>query len=137
MMFFVPKVLIGKRVLIVDDEFVVALLIEDMMTECGCITVGPHGTVEAALNAVETEVFDAAILDINVGGADIDPVAYALVDRNIPFMFLSGYGDEAKWPDHPDWKVCSKPFAADDLLGVLSAMLESGDAASAGAARMF
>jgi hypothetical protein len=71
-------------------------------------------------------------LDVNIDGAKIDPVAYALVERHIPFLFLSGYGDEAIWPDHPDWKVCAKPFMADDLLAELSAILESAEAPSAG-----
>jgi hypothetical protein len=61
-------------------------------------------------------------LDINVGCVRVDPVEHALVGRHIPFLFLSGYGDEVSWPDHPDWKVCAKPFVADKLIGVLSAM---------------
>jgi CheY-like chemotaxis protein len=124
-MFVVPNVLIGKRVLVVDDEVLVALLIEDILRECGCITVGPYGTVEKALHAVQSEAFDAAILDINLAGVRVDPVAFALAGRHIPFLFLSGYGDEAIRPDRPDWKVCAKPFMAHDLVGLLSAMFDN------------
>ena len=102
-MFVVQKVLIGKRVLIVDDEVLVTMVIEDILTECGCLAVGPYGTVEKALHAVQSEAFDAAILDINVAGVRVDPVAYALVERHIPLLFLFGYGDQAIWPNHPDW----------------------------------
>jgi DNA-binding response OmpR family regulator len=132
MMFIVPKVLIGKRVLIVEDEALVTFLIEDILTDCGCITVGPYGTVEKALHAVQSEAFDAAILDINVAGVRVDPVAFALVERHIPFLFLSGYGDEVLWPDHPDWKVCGKPFMANDLVALLSATLDNSYSPSAG-----
>lgn len=124
-MFVVPKVLKDKRILLVDDEVLVTLVIEEILEDCGCITVGPYRTLEAALHAVQSEVFDAAILDVNLAGTRVDPVAYALAERDIPFLFLSGYGDNIVWPDHPNWKVCAKPFVTDDLIGMIAAMIDT------------
>lgn len=121
----IPQVLAGKRVLIVEDELIVALLVEDFVTEFGCSAVGPCGSVEKALDAVRTEKFDLAVLDVNLGGEKVYPVAEALTERHIPFLFLSGYGDEAVPADHCEWKVCSKPFRAADLAKMMSAALEA------------
>ena len=100
-----------------------ALMIEDFLTEFGCTTIGPYGTVETALNAVQTEALDLAILDVNLSGERVYPVAEALAERHIPFLFLSGYGEEAIPPDHMDWKVCAKPFRGAELAGMLCAVL--------------
>lgn len=120
-----PRVLVGKRVLIVEDELLVALLIEDFLTEFGCSTLGPCGSLEKALDAARTERFDLAVLDVNLGGEKVYPVADVLMQRQIPFLFLSGYGDEAVPADHCDWRVCSKPFKAADLANMMSAALAS------------
>ncbi|MEA2739023.1 MAG: hypothetical protein QOH05_2330 [Acetobacteraceae bacterium] len=120
-----PPALVGKRVLIVEDEMLVALLIEDFLAELGCSTVGPCGSVAMALDAIQTEVFDMAVLDVNLGGEKVYPVAEVLAQRHIPFLFLSGYGDEAIPPDRAEWKVCAKPFRGDDLASLMSAVLEA------------
>jgi DNA-binding NarL/FixJ family response regulator len=66
---FIPEpVLVGKRVLIVEDETLVAILIEDLLEECECSIIGPCSTVEKALEAARTETFDLAVLDVNVRG---------------------------------------------------------------------
>jgi len=124
-MFVAPSVLVGKRVLIVEDEMLVALLIEDFLMDLGCSTVGPCGSVEAALNAAQTEVFDLAVLDVNLDGEKVYPVAELLTERQIPFLFLSGYGNEAIPPGRSQWKVCAKPFKADELANMLSAALQA------------
>lgn len=121
----VPRVLAGKRVLIVEDELLVALLIEDFLTEFGCSTLGPCGSVAKALDAARSETFDLAVLDVNLGGEKVYPVAEVLTERQIPFLFLSGYGDEAVPADHCEWRVCSKPFRAADLANMMSAALEA------------
>lgn len=120
-----PEVLVGKRVLIVEDEMLVAILIEDFLADLGCTTVGPCGSVAIALDAARTEVFDLAVLDVNLGGEMVYPVAELLAERHIPFLFLSGYGDDAIPADHRDWRVCAKPFRGDDLACMLSAALGS------------
>ncbi len=124
-MFVTPKVLVGKRVLIVEDKMLVALMIEDFLIDLGCSTIGPCSSVATALDAVRTEAFDLAVLDVNLDGETVYPVAEILAERHIPFLFLSGYGDEALPPEHRDWKVCAKPFRGDDLATMLSAALEA------------
>jgi CheY-like chemotaxis protein len=125
MMVCMSQVLAGKRVLIVEDELLVALLIEDVLVDLGCSTLGPCGSVATALDAARTEPFDLAVLDVNLGGEMVYPVAEVLAQRHIPFLFLSGYGDGAIPAGHCDWKVCAKPFTADDLANKMSAALEA------------
>jgi CheY-like chemotaxis protein len=123
---FVPEpLLVGKRVLIVEDESLVAMLIEGLLEECECIIIGPYGTVEKALEVARSETFDLAVLDVNLRGRMVYPVAELLSERHIPFLFLSGYGDEAIPPGHAAWKVCAKPFRGNDLVKMLSAALMS------------
>jgi DNA-binding response OmpR family regulator len=124
-MVITPPVLIGKRVLIVEDELLVALLIEDFLAELGCSVLGPCGSVAKALDAARTETFDLAVLDVNLGGEKVYPVAEVLAERHIPFLFLSGYGDEAIPPGRSDWRVCAKPFKGNDLAIMMSAALEA------------
>jgi DNA-binding response OmpR family regulator len=118
-----PRILAGKRVLLVEDEFAVALMIEDFLVEFGCFTVGPCNTVAKAMAAVEMESFDLAVLDVNLNGERIYPVADKLAERRIPFLFVSGYGDGAILPGHSEWRVCAKPFRANDLAAMLAAVL--------------
>ena len=116
-------VLAGLRVLVVEDEMLVSLLIEDMLIDHACVIVGPCATVPAAMEAAMTEAIDVALLDVNVGGSKVYPVANVLTIRRIPFLFLSGYGESAIPHDHPEWRVCSKPFREVDLIEMLSAQL--------------
>lgn len=112
----------GKQVLVVEDELLIALLIVDMLAEEGCGVVGPFSTVESALDAAQTERFDLALLDVNLAGEKVFPVAEALSARKIPFMFLTGYGDTAI-PGKMLRNVCCKPFRGPELRGMLTATL--------------
>jgi DNA-binding NtrC family response regulator len=126
-----PEILNGKRVLVVEDEFHVALLLEDFLIEFGCIPVGPYSTVATALKALSIETLDLAVLDVNLGGEPVYPVAYALTERHLPFLLVSGYGNEAILPGHDDWTVCAKPFKAEDLAGMLAMMLDASNSGRA------
>ena len=84
--------LAGARVLVVEDEMLVSLLIEDILTDSKCIIVGPYDRVPAALEAARTLALDAAVLDVNLAGTKVYPVAEMLSARGIPFVLLSGYG---------------------------------------------
>ena len=110
-----PPALAGKRVLVVEDEMLVALLVEDILAEAGCIVIGPFARVRDALAAVKTEVVDLALLDVNVAGEKVFPVAHALEKRGVPFLFVTGYGQDALPRDRPDWEACSKPFFPEQL----------------------
>jgi CheY-like chemotaxis protein len=121
---FIPEpLLVGKRVLIVEDESLVAMLIENLLEKCECSIVGPCGTFERALEAARTETFELAVLDVNLRGTMVYPVAELLSERHIPFLFLSGYGDDAIPPGRDAWKVCAKPFKGNDLVKMMSAAL--------------
>ena len=78
-----------------------------------------------AATAAETETFDLAVLDVNLRGEKVYPVAELLSARQIPFLFLSGYGEDAMPPGRSGWKVCAKPFKGNDLVQMLSAALAS------------
>ncbi len=116
------KSLAGCRVMVVEDEFLVAMLLENILQDEGVIIVGPFGRVLPAIEAAERAELDLAVLDVNVAGEKIHPVAEALSRRGVPFLLLSGYGAAAA-PDHPDWPVCSKPFDRKALLKRLSLLL--------------
>jgi len=107
--------LAGKRVLVVEDELLVALLVEDMLSDMGCIVVGPFARMRDALNAANTQTFDLALLDVNIAGEMVFPVAYALEARGVPFLFVTGYGQAALPKDRPGWEACPKPFQMTNL----------------------
>ena len=105
-----PVTLIGLRILVVEDEMIVSLLIEEMLAEQRCDVIGPFGHLDEALHAAQTDMIDFALLDVNVNGEMIYPVAETLAARNIPFLLLTGYGHHGLPKSHQDWPVCSKPF---------------------------
>jgi DNA-binding response OmpR family regulator len=117
------SILSGKRVLIVEDEMLVALLIETFLTDWGCVTAGPYSSVAKALEEVESAEFDLAILDVNLGNEKSYPIAEVLDSRGTPFLFLSGYGKQAIPLAHPTWMVCAKPFSEEELAERLVAVL--------------
>lgn len=103
--------LTGRNILIVEDESLVAMLLETILEDMGCATVGPISNIDDALKLLADDVpLDGALLDVNVAGREVFPVAAALQARNIPFVFSTGYG-EGGLPD--EWRglpVIQKPF---------------------------
>ncbi len=118
--------LVGKRVLVVEDELLVAMLVEDMLADAGCIVVGPFARVTTALAAARMAAVDVALLDVNVAGEMVFPVAYVLEERGIPFLFVTGYGQAALPSNRPHWKACAKPFQAQHLTECLARTIEAG-----------
>ncbi len=114
----------GRRVLIVEDESLVAMLLETILADLGCDVVGPESNIEDGLNiASGTAPLDAALLDVNVAGQEIFPVAEALKARGVPFVFSTGYG-EAGLPEH--WRgnpTVQKPFTEGAIRDALMAAL--------------
>jgi two-component SAPR family response regulator len=102
----------GCRILVVEDDLLIAVLIEDALQDSGGEIVGPAATLEKALKLVEEEEFDAAILDVTLRGAKVYPVAELLLARGIPFVFASGYGDWALPEELRDKPRLMKPFTA-------------------------
>jgi DNA-binding response OmpR family regulator len=83
--------LVSRRILVVEDDFLVALTTIDILESIGCEIVGPASRLAAAVQLAQTESLDAAILDINISGEMIWPVAEELQRRDVPFLFLSAY----------------------------------------------
>lgn len=89
--------LTGCRILVVEDNYLLAETLSDLLEDIGCVLVGPAPRVAAALRLCEDQI-DGALLDINLGKETCFAVADRLVERGIPFMFLSGYTDDAVVP---------------------------------------
>lgn len=113
-------ILAGLRVLVVEDEFMIAMLIEQTLADNDCVVVGSCSNVSDALQLAQSGSFDLAVLDVNLRGEKVYPVAEMLERRGIPFVLLSGYGKEAVPPGHPDWRACSKPFTSSTLVEILT-----------------
>jgi CheY-like chemotaxis protein len=103
------------RVLLVEDEIMVAMLVQSLLEELGCEVLGPVGRVDRALEVVGRGGFDLAILDINVNGRDSYPVARALADRRVPFIFSTGYGETAGSREFEGCPTLQKPYRLEDL----------------------
>jgi CheY-like chemotaxis protein len=105
------ETLSGRRILVVEDESLVAMLLETILEDMGCTPVGPAATVDDGLAlATDGERLDAALLDVNVAGRQVFPVADALKDSGVPFVFSTGYGEGGlpdQWRGHP---TIQKPF---------------------------
>jgi len=105
----------GLRVLVIEDEGPIALMLEDMLEEMGCVLAGSAASFEEARRYIEQGGFDFALLDLNLGGTDAWPLADGLVESGVPFVFASGYGRAGVPPHLKDWPVIQKPFTCEDL----------------------
>jgi len=115
--------LAGLRVLVVEDEGPVAMLIEDMLEDLGCVLAGSAARVGEALELVAAGGFDFALLDMNLAGERIDPVAEALSSRGVPFAFASGYGRLGAPERMRRRPMLQKPFRSSDLAATIRAAL--------------
>ena len=112
----------GKRILVVEDEALIAVMVEDMLIEMGAVVIGPAATIESALELARREELDAAVLDVNVRGERIDPVAEALIARGIPVLFATGYG-EVRLASGVKTTVIDKPYTQEKLARGLAAAM--------------
>jgi PAS domain S-box-containing protein len=112
-----------KRVLILEDEGLIAMMMAQTLTELGVTVVGPFSNVRDALTAIERESIDSGILDVNLGGEMADPVAHLLQARNVPFVFMTGYGTEVVASRFPDVTVLQKPIERDVLEQLFAARM--------------
>ncbi len=104
------------RVLVVEDEALVALQIEDMLTELGCAVIGPASRVGQALELLDGEPVEVAVLDLNIAGELVYPVADELGNRGLPYIFVTGYGTSGLTEPYRSRPVLEKPFARRELL---------------------
>jgi DNA-binding response OmpR family regulator len=122
----VHSALQGRRVLIVEDEMLVALEIEDLLQQQGCVVLGPAPRVNRALTLLDRERPDAALLDLNLRGELATPVAAELSAQGVPFVLVTGYGKmQSREPELRDAPRVDKPVHHRELLRVLAQVLES------------
>ena len=112
----------GKRILIVEDEALIAAMAEDMLTEEDAIVLGPVTTIEAGISFASTEAIDAAVLDMNICGRLVDPVFAILETRNIPVVFATGYGQTAAIRS-TGARIIEKPYTQEKLVHALQQAL--------------
>ncbi|WCS28265.1 response regulator [Methylobacterium sp. NMS14P] len=125
--------LVGRRVLLVEDESLVAMLAEDMLLDLGC-EVDVAMRLDKALGLARSEAFDLAVLDVNLGDARSYPVADLLFGRGIPFLFATGYGQRGLEVNYRGIPVLQKPYQAEPLEHLLVRLL-TGEASLRGGGR--
>lgn len=107
------------RVLLVEDEAVIAMLMEDMLSELSCDVAETVGELGAAVAAAKTAAIDLAFIDVNLRGSPAWPVANVLRERGIPFAFVTGYGSAGADPAYADVPVLQKPFRWQELQAIV------------------
>lgn len=113
----------GRTVLVIEDEYMVAQTLTEILEDAGAEVIGPLGWVDEALDFLnnETKPIDCAILDINLHGARSYPIADVLIERKVSFVFTTGYSEEGIEIPYQDFPRCQKPFQAKELFRLLAA----------------
>lgn len=117
-----------KSVFLVEDEVMIRMMVSDMLEELGYTVAGEAGDIDEAVRLVQCTNFDIAILDVNVNGKVISPVAEAVQLRNRPFVFATGYGVQGLPEKFRDRPSLQKPFQMDSLARMIDLTLK-GEAA--------
>jgi len=116
----------ARRVLIVEDEAMIAGLIESILSAAGWSVIGPVATLERALATIDRGRLDAAVLDVRINGHDAYAVADVLMGRGIPFIFVSGFTRKQMPPAYRDCAYVAKPFTPDAILALLEEVVGRG-----------
>ena len=115
----------ARRVLVVEDDVMIRMLIEDMLSDLGFAVAAQASKVHEALAALNSTAIDVAILDVNLSGETTGPVAEALAARGTPFVFATGYGEHGLPEQFRDRPLLKKPFQIDSLKRMLDTALAS------------
>ena len=118
------RLLSDKSVLVVEDEMLVLMAIEDMLSDLGCTSIKAAGSIDQALAMIAQHDFDLATIDVNLNGEISYPVAEALSARGVPFAFSTGYGEHGVNEGFGDRPVLTKPYGAFQLIKVLTDLLD-------------
>jgi len=111
------------RVLVVEDEYLIRMLVEDMLADLGYAVAAAVGSIGEASKFAASGDFSAAILDVNLDGKEIFPVADILEGRGLPFVFVTGYGERSLPERYRDRPALQKPFQAEQLGAALGGLL--------------
>ncbi len=125
-----PAKLTGKRVLVVEDEALLSMLVEDELRGAGATVLGPACSLGDALRLVEAAAADggisAAVLDINLDGRHVAPVADRLAALGVPFVFATGYGENHDTGGHGTAPTLRKPYCTGSLIAAVGALASAG-----------
>ena len=117
--------LAGRKVLVIEDEMLIVLMIEDMLADLGCEAVTTAATVEQAIERIDEQVFDLAMLDMNLAGENSEAVADALTEHRVPFIYSTGNASRDKDEASQQSPVLRKPFKFEALERMLRSLLAS------------
>lgn len=123
-----PDPLRGQRILVVEDDALLAMSVDDMLREAGANVAGPAATLDSAVQLVAEDHLSAAILDIRLNGDEVWPVARLLAENGVPFVFYTGHFDRtsipAEWVDRP---ILSKPARSKQILAALADLVTASN----------
>jgi CheY-like chemotaxis protein len=111
-----------KRIFLVEDELMIRMLVEDMLSDLGHTITAEAGGIDEALTLARQAEFDVAILDVNLNGSSITPVVEILIERGVPFVFASGYGQRGVPEPYRERPTLQKPFQSEALAQAIDAI---------------
>ncbi|MGB3446693.1 MAG: response regulator [Xanthobacteraceae bacterium] len=114
----------GGSVFLVEDETMIRMMVAEMLVDLGYHIAGEAGDVDEALRLIETVDFDIALLDVNVNGKVVTPVARAIAARNCPFIFATGYGTQGMPEEFRGRPALQKPFQMETLARMIEDALK-------------
>ena len=117
------KLLSSRRVLVVEDEILILMMIEDMLTDLGCKSISVASKIDQAITLIDGQVFDAAMVDLNLNGMESYPIADALAAHDVPYFFSTGNSVTNVKDGYRDQDVLKKPFTFEQLSNMLSRSL--------------
>ena len=115
----------GGSVFLVEDEVMIRMMVADMLEELGYSVAAEAGEIKEAIRLAQSTDFDLAILDVNVNGKVISPVADLIKARNLPFIFATGYGSSGLPEEYRDRPALQKPFQLETLAQVIASTMKS------------
>ena len=117
---------VGRRILVVEDEAIIALSIADILTDAGGVVIGPASSASEALLLIENESVDCAVLDLHLGREeDASRIADWLAQANVPFIFVTGYSEHRILSRHASRPVILKPYEQQEIVAALTAMVQA------------
>jgi CheY-like chemotaxis protein len=118
-----PNAAVGRRILVVEDELMIRMLLDGMLEDIGYTMTAEAGAIDEAVKLAKQADFDAAILDVNLNGQPITPVVEALIERGLPFVFATGYGARGVPEAYRNNPTLQKPFQIEALEQALKAIV--------------